>query len=157
MLKGNVCLKIRRFEKKDKSDFIEMCTDFYTGGAALEAISAEQMSNTFEYIVGGGNSLNGLIIEHDGKIAGYGLVILYYSNEVGGLCALLDEIYVSPEFRGCGLGTQYIENVKDVFDEDIKGLRLEACYDNAGALKLYESMGFMHLNYKQLVKSAFKN
>ncbi len=145
-------MNIRRFEETDKKDFLLMCKDFYTCGATIGEISEIQMKNTFNYILSDGTHLNGFIIEHDGETAGYGLVILFYSNEVGGLCGLLDEIYILPQFRGEGLGSSYLDEIASALNEDIIGLRLEACYSNERALKLYEDMGFKTLNYKQLVK-----
>lgn len=136
----------------DRDKFLEMCHDFYHSGAALESISREQMAQTFDYVINDSSYVKGFIFEHEEKVAGYGLVFLYYSNEVGGLCGFLDEIYVSPDFRGYGLGSNYLNQIAFVLGENIRALRLEVCRNNKRAIKLYEQSGFQLLDYQQMVK-----
>ncbi len=150
--KGLYKMTIRNFQLEDKQAFISMCNDFYNCGATLEPIKSEQMEQTFQYIIEDNSYVKGFIFEQNGEVAGYGLVFLYYSNEVGGLCGFLDEIYISPTFRGEGLGGNYLKDISSVLGEDIKGLRLEVCHTNKRAIKLYEEMGFTSLDYKQMVK-----
>lgn len=147
-------MTIRKFRENDKSSFIKMCHEFYASGAALEPIPEENMNDTFDYIIKDGNYVKGFIFEKDGKTAGYGLVIVYYSNAVGGLCGLLDEIYVSPDFQGSGIGSEYLKSISTILDEEIIGIRLEVMDTNKRAIKLYEKQGFKPLDYKQLVKGA---
>lgn len=146
-------MEIRNFKLEDKQEFIKMCTDFYSGGATLGGIPVNQMEDTFNYIINDSSYVKGFIMEKNEKIAGYGLVFMYYSNEVGGLCGFLDEIYICPDFRGEGLGTDYLTKISKVLGKDIKGLRLEVCESNKRAIKLYNEMGFSTLDYKQLVKN----
>lgn len=146
-------MEIRNFKLDDKQNFINMCTDFYSGGATLGGIPTNQMEDTFNYIINDSSYVKGFIMEKDKKTAGYGLVFMYYSNEVGGLCGFLDEIYICPEYRGEGLGTDYLTKISKILGKDIKGLRLEVCESNKRAIKLYNEMGFSALDYKQLVKN----
>ncbi|MEG2429705.1 MAG: GNAT family N-acetyltransferase, partial [Oscillospiraceae bacterium] len=145
---------IRNFSKDDRTEFLSMCKEFYTSGAANEPIPFKNMERTFEYVIKSGTHLKGLIFEEDGKVAGYGLVILFYSNEAGGLIAFLDEIFVKEAFRGKGIGHQYLEQIENYLCEDcndgdefydIVGMRLEVCDSNKGAKKLYNNMGFCPL------------
>jgi len=147
-------MTIRKFRENDKSDFIRMCHEFYGSGAAHGPIPEKNMTDTFDYIIKDGNYVKGFIFEKGGEIAGYGLIVVYYSNEVGGLCGLLDEIYVSPKFQGSGLGSEYLSNIASILDEELIGLRLEVMDTNKRAIKLYEKQGFKPLDYKQLVKGA---
>lgn len=155
-------MEIRNFVKSDRTEFLSMCKEFYTSGAANESIPFENMENTFEYILKSGVHLKGLLFWEAGQVAGYGLVILFYSNEAGGLIAFLDEIFVKERFRGKGIGHQYLEKIENYLstncndgDEfyDVVGMRLEVCDSNKGAKKLYNNMGFKSLEYKQLIKA----
>lgn len=146
-------MTIRKFKPQDKQAFIAMCKDFYTGGAALHPIPEQQMEQTFDYVLNDSQYVKGFIFDEDGEAAGYGLAFIYYSNEVGGLCAFLDEIYVSPNYRGAGFGADYLNDIAKIIGDNIKGLRLEVCHTNTRAIKLYEKMGFKHLDYMQLVKT----
>ncbi len=93
-------MKLRPFVPEDRTDFLDMCADFYSGEAALKPIPSAQMKATFDAVISGSPYVRGFILDQDGNAAGYGLVYPFYSNEAGGLCLMLDEIYVRPEFQG---------------------------------------------------------
>lgn len=76
------------------------------------------------------------IIWHDGK-------------RVGGVCwcdypdhLWLDEVFLSPEYQGQGIGGQIVELSKDKARQAGKELRLETLLANLSAKKLYERFGF---------------
>ncbi len=48
------------------------------------------------------------VLEVDGQVCGYALVISFWSNELGGKVWVIDEIYVDPEHRGRGYATSRI-------------------------------------------------
>lgn len=143
---------LRKFTSADRSVFLEMCEDFYSSGAALEPIPVRQMEETFEKAVAGSPYVMGFIMEAEGKTAGYGIVYPFYSNEAGGLCLMLEEIYVKPEFRSHRLGSQYLERIAQTVSSDVIGLKLEICISNEGARRLYEKHGFEPLRYGIMVK-----
>ena len=144
---------LRRFEPADKSEFLTMCQDFYSGGAVLKPIPAKNMENSFHEIISGSPDLSGFMMLKDGKIAGYGIVYPFFSNEGGGRMLMLEEIYVKPSYRGQRLGTEYLNQIASAFSNDIVGLRLEISPDNEGARRLYESMGFKKLGYESMIKA----
>lgn len=146
-------MQLRKFTPADRADFLEMCVDFYSGGAVLKPIPAAQMEQTFDKAAAGSPYVMGFIMEQEGRSAGYGLIYPFYSNEAGGLCLMLEEIYVKPAFRGLGLGTQYLSNIAAAVGPDVIGLKLEICPANARAKKLYESMGFSLLGYESMIKA----
>lgn len=146
-------MKLTKFTSTGREEFLNMCQDFYSGGAALESIPVEQMEVTFHKIVEGSPYVMGFFMEEDEKIAGYGMVYPFYSNEAGCLCLMLEEIYVKPEFRSHKLGTQYLEMIASTVSPEVKGLKLEICPSNERARKLYETMGFHVLNYGTMIKS----
>lgn len=146
-------MQLRKFISSDRADFLEMCRDFYSTGAALKPIPVTQMEHTFESAVEGSPYVMGFILEENGQSAGYGLIYPFYSNEAGGLCLMLEEIYVKPSFRGLGLGTQYLESIASAVSPEVVGLKLEICPTNNRARKLYESMGFSLLGYESMIKA----
>lgn len=146
-------MNLREFSVADKAEFLEMCEDFYgPSGATLEPIPVAQMSRTFDRIVAGSPYAKGYMIEEDGLHCGYGLIYPFYSNEAGGVCLMLEEIYIKPEFRGRQLGTKYLNQIAGMFDDDVVGLKLEICPANPRARKLYESVGFHELGYRTMIK-----
>ncbi len=76
-------------------------------------------------------------------IAGYVAVVYGYSIELGGRDAIVDELYLSPPFRGAGLGRAVLADVMErVAAHGIIALHLEVDTTNARARRLYEACGF---------------
>ena len=145
-------MKLRPFVPEDRTDFLDMCADFYSGEAALKPIPSAQMKAPFDAVISGSPYVRGFILDQDGNAAGYGLVYPFYSNEAGGLCLMLDEIYVRPEFQGRGFGSQYLREVAAAFGPEAVGLKLEICPRNPRARALYERSGFSVLGYDSMIK-----
>ena len=90
-------------------------------------------------------------MEVEDRPAGYILVSHTWSNEVGGMVALLEELYFVPEFRGKGLGTEALEWFRKEY-ESARRLRLEVNRENEGAIRLYQRKGYHFLEYLQMVE-----
>jgi len=77
------------------------------------------------------------------EIAGYLILVKYFSFEFGGEILFLDELYVKPEFQGKSLGKKALEFVKDYsVENDFRVVLLEIENHNEKAKKLYEYYGF---------------
>ena len=63
----------------------------------------------------------------------------------------VDEIYIRPEYRGIGLAKELLSYVKDHFAGKVKRIRLDVEADNEKAIALYEKIGFVPLNYQQMI------
>jgi GNAT superfamily N-acetyltransferase len=84
-----------------------------------------------------------VIIEHDSTLAGYMIVGFGFSIEFGGKDALLDELFLLPQFRGLGLGSEAIAFAISLCKQDgVAALHLEADHFNERAHDLYLSLGF---------------
>jgi ribosomal protein S18 acetylase RimI-like enzyme len=92
------------------------------------------------------------MIETDRAAAGYALLSFTWSTEAGGLCVLLEEVYVSPRCRGEGVGSALLRFVEGEYGGKASRFRLEVAPSNAPAIRLYERMGYMRLDYLQTVK-----
>ncbi|MEG1448870.1 MAG: GNAT family N-acetyltransferase, partial [Oscillospiraceae bacterium] len=104
-----------------------------------------------EESIGESTYAKGYLIECNGEVAGYGLISLTFSGEVGGLVVLLEELYIKEEFQGKGLGTEYFSFIENLY-KDAKRFRLEVTKVNAGAIKLYTRLGYSEISYKQMIK-----
>lgn len=62
----------------------------------------------------------------------------------------IEEIYVRPEFRQKGLGKTFFEALDRI--QPAARYRLEIEPDNQRAERLYRSLGFEPLPYRQMVK-----
>lgn len=138
---------IRKITPADRENYIEMARDFYSSPAVLENIPAEYIERTFDEIISGTPFADCYIFEKDGDTAGYGLLSFTYSQEAGGLCVWIEEIYIKPCFRSKGMGGDFISFVKE--SVPAARLRLETEPENLRVQELYKRHGFKKLAYMQ--------
>ena len=141
---------IRKITENDRADYLGMAHDFYHSPAVLHAVPDANLVRCFDAMMQGSPYLECLIFEHEGRTAGYALLAKTYSQEAGGECIWIDEIYVKPEFQKKGLGKAFFHALPRMFPA--ARYRLEIEPDNARAERLYRSMGFEPLLYRQLVQ-----
>ncbi|TAD80159.1 MAG: GNAT family N-acetyltransferase [Oscillatoriales cyanobacterium] len=80
-------------------------------------------------------------------IAGYAVLAYLYSLEFGGMVALLDELWISDDWRGQGLGRRTMGAIEQFCrDRGLVALRLEVGKTNVVARSLYQSLGFQDLD-----------
>lgn len=141
---------IREINSSDKTNFIKMCIDFYNTDGVDHSIPISNMEKTFNLLIDGSDFAKAYVCEKNNKTAGYILLALTYSNEAGGTVVWLDEIYVKPEFRFQGIGSELIDFVVEKYKSNTARFRLEITESNIGAKKLYSSKGFKDLSYRQM-------
>ena len=141
---------IREIKSDDKIDFIKMCMDFYNTDGVDHSIPVSNMEKTFNLLMEGLDFAKAYVCEKNNKTVGYILLALTYSNEAGGMVVWLDEIYVKPEFRSQGIGSELIDFVIEKYKNKISRFRLEITESNIGAKKLYLSKCFKDLSYRQM-------
>ena len=144
-------LDIRPIRKDDKDVYLQMAGEFYSTDAVLLHVGEEHFTSTFEELMRSDDYAACYIFELDGEIAGYALLAKTYSQEAGGKVIWIEEIYVSPDFRGRGIGKAFFEFLLKNRPSDVKRLRLEVERENSGAVKLYKSFGFDFLEYDQMI------
>jgi GNAT superfamily N-acetyltransferase len=84
-----------------------------------------------------------------------GVAVLAYTwtIEHGGRVAWLDELFVAPEVRGCGVGTALLHRAIDVAREDgCQAIDLEVDRDHARVESLYLREGFFALPRRRFAK-----
>lgn len=144
-------MTIRNMIPTDKQAYLAMAKDFYTGDATLFPISEAQLELSFNEALKGSQLIRGLMLEVDGKTAGYAILAFYWSCEVAGLVVQLEELYFLKDFRGQGLGQQYFNWIFAEYPQAGR-FRLEVCHQNPRAKVLYERLGFKDLDYIQMIK-----
>ena len=90
----------------------------------------------------------------DSALAGYIVLCRGFSIEFNGFDAFIDEFYLTPEFRGRGIGGRVLKEIKNKARAmDINALHLEVARDNHRARRLYAASGF-EARDKYLLMSA---
>jgi GNAT superfamily N-acetyltransferase len=86
-----------------------------------------------------------ILMEDSGTVAGYALLISFYSNELRGRVCVVDEMYIVPAFRRRGFGRTLLEALArralGAF-ADAVALELEVSPQNERARALYMKAGF---------------
>ena len=136
---------IRKIIIEDKNEYIKMAEDFYNSPAVLSSVPRSNFEDAFEELMKSSTYAEAFIFEQETEIAGYGLIAKTYSQEAGGTVIWIEEIYVKEKFRNKGLGSEFINYVKE--NIPAKRYRLETEPDNKKAQKLYKRHGFSHLEY----------
>ncbi len=142
---------IRFINKEDKDACSKMIEEFYQTDAVDHNIPKEYITHTIEMALSEEPYNKLIVCLHGNKYAGYCHLVFTYSCEVGGLVAIIEEIYIKKDFRGKGLGKDIFNFIHKEFDDKIKRYRLEVVEGNKEAIKLYKKLGFKELPYKQMV------
>ncbi len=141
----------RLFEPTDRNEFFRMVKKFYSPPATIHTPPDSVMLSCFDASFEIPEFVKGIIFEKEGETAGYAIVSLKFETEVGGMAAWIEELYVEEGFRSQGIGKEFFDYLKSEMQGKIKRIRLEVGEDNQGAIKLYKSLGFEFLDYRQMV------
>ena len=95
----------------DDDVIIDMCLALNREDPGPRPVAARQISNTLVELRT--NPVRGMVpvLELDGRVEGYALLVAYWSNELGGEICNIDELYVRPERRGRGYGRALVEGL----------------------------------------------
>jgi ribosomal protein S18 acetylase RimI-like enzyme len=141
---------IRKLKKSDRDLYINLAKEFYKSEAVDHTIPDKNFEITFDEMMKSNIYAEGFIFEKESKIAGYGIISKTFSQEAGGLVCLVEEIFIKAEFRNLGLGSEFLDYLKEKF-VNAKRFRLEVTECNKGAIKLYKRKGFENLPYLQMI------
>lgn len=144
-------MEVRKFVEGDREIFLQFTNEFYHSNSVLHAIPRAHMQNAFEEILRGSPYIDGFVLIREEVIAGYALLCYTYSMELGGMIAILDELYISPAFRGQGIGSQFLNYMKSHLSQGIKAFRLEFVPAKKELQTLYEKNGFNLLGYASML------
>ena len=144
-------LTFRDITLADHDLILPMVEDFYQGDAVLHSVDTEILERSFRDAADPNEPLlRGLLILVDDQPAGYLYITQCYSAEVGGRCIFLEEIYLTPSFRGRGLGVDILTWLEKEYPT-ARRFRLEVNPINQSALHLYRRAGYEYLRYEQMV------
>jgi len=116
--------------------------DFYEEVPGIRGISDQKIKKTFSALTADPGKGEIIVIEKSKIIAGYALLVNFWSNEWGGNVLFLDEIYLKPEFRGQGIGRNFIGYLIEKKYNRSTAIQLEVAPTNKKARALYVDIGF---------------
>jgi len=84
------------------------------------------------------------MIQSNSRDVGYVVVTLCHSMSFGGMAAVVDDFFIEPASRGVGLGKAAMEEVRSYCaGHGVRAIHVETGRDNAAALAVYRSAGFV--------------
>lgn len=135
-----------RASKSDDDGAIErMCLALYAEDPSPEHPSADQIRRTLAALRDAPTRGRAVVLEVDGQLGGYALLISFWSNELGGEVCVIDELYVVSPLRSRGYASRLIDDLArgaKLCPPGAVALALETTPDNARARALYQRLGF---------------
>ena len=149
-------LTFRDLTPEDHDLVVPMVQVFYRSDAVDHPVDAAILERSFQDAASPAEPLlRGLLIQWEGKPAGYMYLTQCYSAEVGGRCVFLEEIFLKEEYRRRGLGAQVMAWLEQEYPA-ARRFRLEVTQANQGAGHLYQKAGYTFLRYEQMVLDKIK-
>lgn len=143
---------IRAMLPKDKDAVLKMMRGFYASPAVFSNGSEEIFKADIEQCTKANPYLEGYVFEDTGssvkELQGYAMVAKSFSTEFGKQCIWIEDIYIKEEFRGLGIGSNFMQYMKEKYRDCI--FRLEVEEENEQAVRVYEKCGFTFLPYKEM-------
>ena len=126
---------------EDTSLLVTLMTEFYAeSGTPLDTARAAE---AFAALLADDRLGKVWLIQAGDADVGYVVITFSYSMEFGGPNAFVDDLFIQEPFRGGGLGTAVMQEVRAYCEEHgVRALHLETGRDNASALALYRRAGF---------------
>ncbi len=100
-------VSFRRLAAADRATAIDLIRAYYAGEGY--EFSPPDIERAVDEIVAGAGLAHLWLIERSGEAVGYLCLAAGFSLEAGGGDYFLDEIYVTPEARGEGIGTMALD------------------------------------------------
>lgn len=132
---------IRRAVKGDAATILGFIRDLAIyEKAEHEVLTSEQM--IVDRMFADNSGIFGLIAEKAGKPIGFAVYFYSYSTWLGKKGIFLEDLFVSPEHRGCGAGKALLKHLaKTAVTEDCGRFEWNVLDWNQPAIDFYESIG----------------
>lgn len=144
--------EIRKIEPKDTQAVLEMMKVFYDSPAVSHEVPIDTLMRNIEACIGGSPLIEGFVFQEQDCLAGYAMLVKSYVTEFGGTCIWVEDLYLKPEYRGSGIGTQFLTYVEECFRGKAVLLKLEVEQSNESAVQVYRKYGFEELPYMEMIK-----
>jgi ribosomal protein S18 acetylase RimI-like enzyme len=135
---------IWRTARSEEDDLVvEMFMELNRDDPGPRPVGPEQMRRTLAVLRREPARGRAVVLELDGHLIGYSLLISFWSNELGGEVCDVDELFIAPEHRSRGHGRSLFAAIErgELWPAPV-AIALGVSPSNARARRLYESLGF---------------
>ena len=139
----------------DDDSVVEMSLRLYSEDPGPVPVAAKNMRTTLEVLRRAPGRGRAVVLDIQGHVSGYALLIGFWSNELGSEICEVDELYVVPERRNRGYGSSLFTAItqSDLWPAPTAAIVLGVTPDNAAARRLYERLGFAAVGVTMLRRS----
>lgn len=141
---------IQEMKKEHTDEVFQMMKVFYSSPAVSTNGSDEIFMSDIQNCLNDNPFLEGYVFAEQEKIMGYAMAAKSFSTEFGKPCVWIEDIYIKPDYRGKGIGSQFLDYIEQKYRDSI--LRLEVEEDNTAAVHVYKKSGFDVLPYMEMKK-----
>lgn len=145
-------MEIRKFREDDKEQYFVMCDTFFRSSAVNHPVPKSVLAKNFEEFLKEDSMIDGYIFEVDGNIAGFASVTKMHSTLHGGICLFVEDLYIRPDYRSQGIGSDFFKMLSKKFMWKAKCVRLDVANENTKAIDFYKANNFEKVPYLSLVK-----
>jgi GNAT superfamily N-acetyltransferase len=132
---------MRRASTNDVHRLVSLMAEFYAESGY--SLNHRRAADAFTALLSDERLGSVWLIQSEAKDVGYLVVTLGYSMEYGGLDAILDDLFIQPAYRGLGLATDAMKQMREFCIElGVRAMHLEVARDNAPAQAAYRRVGF---------------
>ena len=140
---------MRKASLVDVEQLVTMMAEFYS--ESPYTLNLSRATEAFTLLLADERLGHVWFIQVNSKDVGYVVATLCYSMTYGGLCAVVDDFFIQPEFRGTGLGKAAMAEVRNLCaSRGVRAIHVETGRDNAPALAVYRRAGFVETNLVHL-------
>jgi GNAT superfamily N-acetyltransferase len=129
----------------DDESIAEMCSLLYIEDPGQSPIPPENIHRTLTMLRSDPKRGRAVVLDIEGKLSGYALLIAYWSNELGGEICQVDELFVTRERRNQGYGSALFNAIEDLWPGTIGAIALGTTPNNVKARRLYQRLGFTEI------------
>jgi len=134
---------MRKARPQDVDLLVGFMAEFYAEGNY--PLNPQRAAQAFEALLADERLGKAWLVQAGLRDVGHVVVTYCHSMEYGGLIAFVDDLFVQQPFRGKGLGTAALEEVRtSSAKRGIRAIFVETGQDNAAAQVVYRRAGFVN-------------
>lgn len=141
---------VRRCEKKDRETWVNLNTEFMInelGGNGFWLETKERglklLEESFDRALENYPAVILLLFEEDGKTIGFANLNMIYSVWSNGDALIVDDFYISEEYRGQGYGQEGLVLIeKYAMDNNVKRIQFHSGTEDEKILDVWEEYGY---------------
>ena len=146
-------VNFRALQQNDLAEVEQMIFQLYEEDPEGDPITSEKIAKTVRELSDHPEKGRFIVFAKATEIAGYAIVIYFWSNELGGNVLYIDELFVKKAWRNCGIATRFFDAISSNEQGAVKALQLEVTPSNEQAMSYYKRLGFGSSKNSHLLKS----